>query len=97
MWRCDVFALIINFATANENLSVISSIYHLEHKVSIIRNPEPVQLCRLVNDNTMKKRGCTNLGLLMLNYQINWIVTPVICIESTEGESVSIDRGEKGG
>ncbi len=33
----------------------------------------------------------------MLNYQINWIVTPVICIESTEGESVSIDRGEKGG
>ena len=26
-----VFALIINFATANENLSLMRSIYHLEH------------------------------------------------------------------
>ena len=44
----------------------------------------------------LKGGGCTNLGLLMLNYQINWIVTLVICIESIEGEPCQQGRERKG-
>ena len=89
MWLY-VFALIINFASANEILSIIRSIYHLEHEVSIIRT------WWSCSSTWREGGGCTNLGLLMLNYQINWIVTLVICIESIEGELCQQGRERKG-